>query len=219
VSLSNLDAAPAASTEELAWQLRLLPLMIRMIVGLTFFFFAASLGQLVYLHSVIDRVPITNYAALSNPPADSSHATVSPEFRILASLDANLLDRRYHQANVFLMGRLWTSYLGFVTGMILALVGAIFILGKLRIDASELSASGAGASLGLKSTSPGLILAALGVVLMVTTIVTNHPIQTADSAVFVGALQGKPGASNSINTSADTAQANAELSRKPATRP
>jgi len=196
-----------------------LPLMIRMIVGLTVFFFAASLAQLAYLHSVIERVPATDYAVLANPPPGQSRATVSPEFRILATLDANLLDRRYHQANVFLMGRLWTSYLGFVTGMILAFVGAVFILGKLRIDASELAASGGGASLGLKSTSPGLVLAALGVVLMITTIVTNHPIQTADSAVFVGALQVKPNASSSTNTSADTAQANAELSRKPATRP
>jgi len=219
VSSSDSNAASASAAEDLAWQLRLLPLMIRMIVGLTVFFFAASLGQLVYLHSVIERVPETHYAALADPPAGQPQVAVSPEFRMLATLDASLLDRRYHQANVFLMGRLWTSYLGFVTGMILAFVGAVFILGKLRVDASELSASGGGASLGLKSTSPGLLLAGLGVALMITTIVTNHPIQTADSAVFVGALQAKPNASSSTNTSADTAKANAELNRKPATRP
>lgn len=75
--------------------------------------------------------------------------------------------------------------------MILALVGAVFILGKLSEDASELTATNSAGSMSLKSSSPGIILAALGVVLMITTIVTNHPIQTAGSPIFVGS-SGKP---------------------------
>jgi hypothetical protein len=176
------------------WQVRLLPLMSRMIVGLTIFFFAASLGQLLYLDRTIQRVPATDLTRLGLTPATGSQPLPSAEFRILASLDAALLERRYHQANVFLMGRLWTSYLGFVTGMILALVGAVFILGKMREEASELGAAGPHGPMNLRSSSPGVILAALGVVLMITTIVTNHPIQTADSPVFVGSIGTKPDA-------------------------
>jgi hypothetical protein len=168
------------------WQIRLLPLMSRMIVGLAFFFFLASLAQLIYLNRSIETVPITDLARLGLSP-NATKPLASDEFRILASLDASLIERRYHQTNVFLMGRLWTSYLGFVTGMILALVGAVFILGKLREEPSELSGSGGMVSVNLRSSSPGIILAALGVALMITTIVTNHSIEWADSAVFVGA--------------------------------
>ena len=174
------------------WQVRLLPLMSRMIVGLTIFFFAASLAQLIYLDRTIEQVPSTDFARLGIGAPAAAQKLASPEFRILASLDAALLERRYHQANVFLMGRLWTSYLGFVTGMILALVGAVFILGKLREDTSELNTTGVAGTMSLRSSSPGIILAALGVVLMITTIVTNHPIQTADSPIYVGTLAGRP---------------------------
>jgi hypothetical protein len=180
------------AASEQRWQVRLLPLMSRMIVGLTVFFFAASLGQLIYLDRAIERVPATDFAQLGIGAPGAAQRLASPEFRVLASLDAALLERKYHQANVFLMGRLWTSYLGFVTGMILALVGAVFILGKMREDASELNTSGAAGTIALRSSSPGIILATLGVVLMITTIVTNHPIQTADAPVFVGTLAGKP---------------------------
>ena len=38
-----------------AWQRRLLPLMVRMVVGLALFFFAATLGQLVYLHLELSK--------------------------------------------------------------------------------------------------------------------------------------------------------------------
>jgi len=174
------------------WQLRLLPLMSRMIVGLTIFFFAASMAQLYYLDTRIEQVPAVDLARLGIALDTARDAQPTPELRVLASLDAALLERRYHQANVFLMGRLWTSYLGFVTGMILALVGAVFILGKLREDPSEAVAKGAFGEGTLRTSSPGLVLAALGVVLMITTIVTNHPIQTADSPVYIGATSTKP---------------------------
>jgi hypothetical protein len=186
------STSPQAIDAEQRWQLRLLPLMSRMIVGLTIFFFAASMAQLYYLDTRIERVPVPDLARLGIAPDAAHAAALSPELRVLASLDASLLERRYHQANVFLMGRLWTSYLGFVTGMILALVGAVFILGKLREDPTEVSGKGAGGEGTLRTSSPGIVLAALGVVLMITTIVTNHPIQTADSPVYIGATSAKP---------------------------
>lgn len=96
----------AGEATERQWQLRLLPLMSRMIVGLTVFFFVASLAQFVYLDRTIEHVPVTDLARLGILPPSPAQPVASPEFRILASLDAALLERRYHQANVFLMGRL-----------------------------------------------------------------------------------------------------------------
>ncbi|HSR42274.1 MAG TPA: hypothetical protein VLL48_08885, partial [Longimicrobiales bacterium] len=120
-------------------------------------------------------------------------AEIDPQYQLLAILDAHLLDQRYHQAAASLMARVWARYLGFITGMILALVGAVFILGKLREGETTWEASGGGYSAGLRSSSPGLIMAVLGVVLMVVTIISHHEIETADSSVFLRLAEPKPG--------------------------
>jgi hypothetical protein len=68
----------------------------------------------------------------SNPEMSHDQRLMAAVMAILSSLETNIVERRYHQANVSLMSRVWTRYLGFVTGMVLAMVGSIFILGKLR---------------------------------------------------------------------------------------
>lgn len=90
------------------------------------------------------------------------------------------------------MSRVWARYLGFVTGMILALVGAVFVLGKLREEATEVQTGTSGAMLSLRSASPGLIMAILGVALMATTIVTHHSMEWADSSVYLRMAYPKP---------------------------
>lgn len=166
------------------WQQRLLPFMVWMVAGLTLFFFVASFVQLAYLHVNIQQGPKVEVGSLSVPEniesPDQAH-----RFNVFAQLEASVLSQRYHQANVFLMSRVWARYLGFVTGMILALVGAAFILGKLREKPTELHAEGGGGAVSLRSTSPGIIMAVLGVALMATTIVTHHDITTAESSVYV----------------------------------
>jgi hypothetical protein len=106
-------------------------------------------------------------------------------FRAAAEMEVQVVTRRYRQATVLLMSRVWTLYLGFVTGMILALVGAAFILGRLQESASEVSVASPAGTWGLKSASPGIILAVLGTVLMLTTILTNHRIDVTDAAVYL----------------------------------
>lgn len=164
------------------WQRKLLPLMIGMLVGLTLFFFVASFVQLAYLHGKIWNAPRIDEKAFRVGDGPLNAAT---RFRVLAALERNAVERRYHQANVLLMSRVWTRYLGFVTGMILALVGATFILGKLREEMTSLEAKGAGASMSVVSASPGLVLAVLGVTLMTVTILTHHDISTTDTAVYM----------------------------------
>ena len=174
-----------------AWQRRLLPLMVRMIVGLTVFFFVATLVQLVYLHWSIQSGPTVDtvqglglIGQPSNNPTPDPLATAELKRGFL--LEVYAIDRRYHQGNVLLMSRVWTRYLGFSTGMILAMVGAVFILGNVREPLTEVDAEQAGVKLSIKSASPGIILALLGVVLMVTTIVTHHEIEIKDTPLYAG---------------------------------
>jgi hypothetical protein len=106
-------------------------------------------------------------------------------WKMLSLFEANALLRRYHQAGVLLISRIWTRYLGFVTGTILAMVGAAFILGKLRESSSSLGTESALWKLSISSASPGLILAALGTVLMLATLATNLDMQVTDGLVYL----------------------------------
>jgi hypothetical protein len=187
-------------------QERLLPLMVGMVVVLTLFFFVASFVQLGYLHRRIEHGPPLDLPAILKDSTVAWQQKLAPEFKALAVLESNALERRYHQANVLLMSRVWTRYLGFVTGMILALVGAVFILGKLREEASELRARGIGGALSLRSTSPGLVLATLGVGLMAITLVTHQEIATSDAPVYLRPIDPKPVSRPGANPSGDATE-------------
>lgn len=182
-----------------AWLRRMLPWMIGMVFGLTIFFFVASAAQLAYLHYEIKKAPDTDApfalseqllqgapgsgdtkAALGGAPQTLPAAAIAT----LTALERSAMQRRYHQANVLLMSRVWTSYLGFVTGMVLAMVGAIFILGRLEIASSTATLEVATTKLNLASSSPGLFMAGLGTVLMIVTIVTHHQISVEDRAIY-----------------------------------
>jgi len=178
------DLSETVATSERQWQDRLLPFMIRMLGGLTIFFLTASFAQLAYLHYRIEKGPVLSISTLVPTPSPTGGLTQIETASVL--LEAHVLDQRYHQANIFLMARVWTNYLGFVTGMTLALVGAAFILGKLEILPTSLEGHAKIAALSLKTASPGIILAVLGVVLMITTIVVQHPIETRDVPVYLG---------------------------------
>jgi hypothetical protein len=181
------------------WQERLLPLMSRMIVGLTLFFFIASFAQLLYLQAEIGRDATFALSPAALGPAAAASAPVGDQiaaarFRAAAEMELQVVTRRYRQATVLLMSRVWTLYLGFVTGMTLALVGAAFILGKLQEPSSDLSLRSAGSALTLKTASPGIILASLGTALMLATILTNHRIEVTDAPLYLRDSSGPPAA-------------------------
>jgi hypothetical protein len=178
------------------WQVRLLPVMVGVLIGLAAFFFIATLAQMAYLERSISDVPSVILPPLSASDealeATGANAAISArQLEILAAMEAYLVERRYHQASVLLMAGLWTRYLGFITGMVLALVGASFILGKLEGPPSELEGKGAGIEGSLKTASPGIILA---------TIVNRDTYETRDVSVYLpswgaaGISQGPPAA-------------------------
>ncbi len=117
--------------------------------------------------------------------------------RALIALEVHSVERRFHLAQVSLMSRLWVIYLGFVTGMILALVGAAFIVAKINeAQPSELSGKTTVGELNLKSTSPGLIMTVLGTALMMTTILTPQSGAVSEGALYLTAPAGGLSVSN-----------------------
>lgn len=175
------------------WQKRLLPFMISMLSVLTLFFFIASLIQIYYLQSRIEQSPeldLNPALSMLEGAATAGDKLDYARWKTLSILEGNALQRRYHQANALLMSRVWTRYLGFVTGMILAMVGAAFILGKLREPYSKLDADSALWKFSITSASPGLILAVLGTILMLTTMVTHFEIEVRDVPLYTSGWVG-----------------------------
>jgi len=187
------------------WQKRLLPVMVGLLVTLTAFFFVASFVQLYYLQTRIERAPRLDLssamASLDEIAKDVREGKVGDQlafnnrleyarWKTLSLLEANALQRRYHHAGVLLISRIWTRYLGFVTGTILAMVGAAFILGKLQEASSNLGAEGGLWKVSLTTASPGLVLATLGTALMLATLATSMDLQVNDGPVY---LRDQPG--------------------------
>ncbi len=175
--------------------------MVAAVIATAVFFAAVTVWQFGALQSRINQ-PTTSPSAI----AWSQRATAPSSFREqleLSTLQAkyNLeqesIARRYALANLTFESRLWTRFMGFVTGMILALVGAAFVLGKLQTDASELGASSQGVSVTIRSASPGIILAALGTVLMSIAIFVEASVTTRDVAIYFSNAESQVGGGES----------------------
>ena len=181
---------------ETRWQKKLLPFMVIVLSLLMLFFFTATAFQLYYLHQRIEQSPELDLnlalGSLESNPAGASEKDKLEigRWKTLSILEGNALQRRYHQANVLLMSRIWTAYLGFITGMILALVGATFILGKLRESESKVDAGSEGWKFSMTTASPGLILALLGTILMMTTIIGHYEIKVNDGQLYTAEWNG-----------------------------
>jgi hypothetical protein len=186
-------ATDTGSAQLRRWQERLLPLMTRIVVGLALFFFVSSLVQLLYLHWDISQSPQPDLrpaeSLLSGSQAWSAEQRMAGyREQSIVLLELHAMQRRYHQANVLLMSRVWICYLGFVTGMILAFVGSVFILGKLEVPPTSVGGEVASQlKYEIQSSSPGIILSALGVVLMIASIVVDHRIDVQDRPLYLRA--------------------------------
>jgi hypothetical protein len=169
------------------WQSRMAPFMFTAVVVTALFFSVASIWKFGHIEASLMR------PSMDCAPAPWNATGVPPDFdqhmRLAAAqasykLECELINRRYEQANLAFESRLWTRFMGFITGMILALVGAVFVLGKLETDRSEVEAAAKGVSLAVRSTSPGILLAVLGAVLMGLSIALPVTVSVTDGAIY-----------------------------------
>lgn len=205
--------------ETIAWQREVLPLMRRLLGGMAIFFIVATVIQLGLIQLHISRaaaqdsnsiVPPLTYNSKTDAPGDK---IAFAQWNTLTTLESQSIRHRYYQATIMSMGRVWVIYLGFVTGMILALVGASFILGKIREDTSKVGGEGAGGlKASVESSSPGIILASLGTVLMVTTMLARADIDVKDGPLYVKSAVAPLNSNLTANgTQQDASEANKQV--------
>jgi len=154
------------------------------------FFFITTMGQLVYLNLTYSQIPHVELGKYTYVAPEKEVFTIEQQmsarkFEILASMEAYVVERRYYQSAMATMSLLWIRYLGFVTGMILALVGAIFILARLQESRSEIKAKWNAANFLLRSASPGIVLVVLGTILMYATIIDRDTVETFESRIYL----------------------------------
>jgi hypothetical protein len=66
------------------------------------------------------------------------------------------------------------------------MVGAAFVLGKLTAPESEIGGSASGASVSIKSASPGIVMAVLGTILIGIALVMPVTTDVRDAAIYFG---------------------------------
>jgi hypothetical protein len=133
-----------------------------------------------------DLTPAWEQVTLDNTSAVADRLAWA-QWRTLALLESQALRNRHHRANAVLMGRVYLIFIGFGTGVVMGLIGAAFILGKLQEPVSRVD-SGAGVwRFAMQSSSPGLILAVLGTILMLATIWSRSAIEIQERPVYVPA--------------------------------
>jgi hypothetical protein len=173
-----------------AWQSRLLPFVLGVLSLLTLFACVANVLQVYEVEKHIEsthEVDINNLlpATIAGTPT-ASEQLLYARWRTLVALEANAVESRYHQASMLLMTRVYIVFLGFTTGMVLAMVGATFIVAKLRETEAKVEGGTANWKVAFTTASPGLVLALFGTILMLATIWARTEISVRDKSVYLG---------------------------------
>jgi hypothetical protein len=193
VATADPDAQRKKEEEDriLALQKKLLPWIIGMPTALIAAFIFLSTIQLrhiedfVYQNSgLILKKELPTPGSLNIDSIDGKMSYL--KLYSLASMEEISMNRRYNAAGASMMSAIYTRYLGFFTGMILAIVGAVFIISKFRERVTNIDMSLAEQmKFRLASSSPGIVFGFLGTVLMIVTIVKKTDFEVKDSPLYL----------------------------------
>jgi hypothetical protein len=165
---------------------RIIPVVIVIPVVFLIFFIVVSIIQ---LHEINLRIEEGQSKAvkeiLSKALIDKGRSEQFNKFIILATLEEESLDERYRQGHYTLVSRSFKQFLGFFTGIIMVIVGSVFILLKLKekvnLDVSqESSLKGS-----LNTSSPGVAFGVIGAILISIASLSKNTITIRDSGLYL----------------------------------
>jgi hypothetical protein len=189
---TNKKTASANDKHIIDWQKRMMPWLIIAPSALILIFILLATVQLRSFESHIYQSDSLNISK-SLPKVDSVTIDTSITTKLgylklyaLTKMEEYSINRRYNQAGEILVSGIYTKYMGFFTGMILAIVGSIFIISKLKEDTSNLEGTiNEHINFKLVSSSPGIVFGVLGTLLMVTTIFKTVESNVTDAPLFL----------------------------------
>lgn len=176
-----MSEAGEASTRNHRWQVKLLPFMTGSLVALAACFFAATLWNYSSLQGQLQR-PVSDIQGVLDrlPKMDASQK----QWYVSAVLEEQSLRSRHQQNGAVVSASIWTRFMGFMTGMVLVIAGSVFILGKLE-STFEGNANLNGYQGSLTTTSPGLVLAVAGTLLIGISLLMKVEVQIDDRPVYL----------------------------------
>jgi hypothetical protein len=199
---SDLDTAASAETvarakaarDEAAalarWQARLLPFMSAGLAAAGLFFSVATWWFFSDLQRRLDYTPTDVVAVVAALPKAANLQDDGASYRdwyTRVVLEGMARQERFNMQATIVKGSLWTRFMGFLTGMLLALTGCIFVLGQLRADVNA-SGEGEGFKGQLATNSPGVYLATLGTIIIAVSVFVQASVELNDKIVY---LQGE----------------------------
>jgi hypothetical protein len=188
---NNIKSKPDSKSDGAVerWQRQLLPAMRGSLVILTSFFLVITLLQYFQLYGDIRQQPsgVNETLAIFEKSLPESQRTSIEylDWRVRVMLEVDAMRLRHQHINASQLMRAWTRYTGFLVGMVLALVGAFFILGKLAEPPSQVSGEMPGVKFTVASNSPGIILTVLGCCLMFVTLYLHTDFTVEDRPVYL----------------------------------
>ena len=118
-------------------------------------------------------------------PNDKSFSPDAFIARAKVALEIDVMAHRAQRSSALLSTRTWLRFMSLIYGAILTVIGAAFVLGRVRSSKIETTAEYGDFKASVISSSPGLILAFLGCVLIVVPNVSQQTISIDDTSSFI----------------------------------
>ena len=206
-SSDEIDQNKGDSKATIKWQNKLAPWLIAMPTLLVIVFIILATQQVIQFNKLLEVRPDKTMIENIHSETDESLKNNLDYIKwiTLALMEEESYNKRYNQAGFLIMSRIFTKYLGFFTGMVLAIVGSVFIIGKIKEDTTQLEGSmSEQTKLKIASSSPGIIFGVLGTVLMLSTILQHAEVAVRDVPLYLRAPIELPATKsahiNQINT-------------------
>lgn len=181
------SATPLDSDERFnRFYIKIVPFVIVIPVLFLILFIIVSMLQLRDINSRIEEGKSQTIKEMVGRLDDKD--TVSEaynQFLMLANLEEEGLNERYRQGHYSLVSRSFKQYLGFFTGIIMVIVGSLFVLLKLKEQIDTSANKGEAWKFSLVTNSPGVVFGIVGAVLISIALKINDRINVSDSGVYL----------------------------------
>lgn len=165
---------------------RLIPVVIVIPILFLILFIVVSMVQLQEINKRIEEGQSQTIKELLNK--FSAAGTIREDqlqFLTLAVLEEESLAERYRQGHYSLVSRTFKQYLGFFTGIILILVGSVFILLKLKEKVNLAADQSNSWKITLVTSSPGVAFAVVGAILISIASTSKDVISVRDTGLYL----------------------------------
>lgn len=143
--------------------------------------------------SRVDKLETSSYDTTTNnmiieigKPHNSGVSFIEKDLFIRSLLEIDARRIRYAHANSAIISRMWTRLLGFLAGASMCIVGCIFIIARLKEDTTKVESINEFAKFSIASSSPGIILAFIGTILLVITLTVRVETDLEDASLYLG---------------------------------